>query len=323
MSEENESSKKSNGAFIAIIILLLLMMAGMAYIWSSKNTALNTCENENKELNTNMKAMDEMLSEYVGEMSNDLQKDFQSMLDTYDALKKNGTPEQNAEIDAQKVAIQQLMFDLEQSTKSGRILGSQIAKLRTENGELRNIMRGYVYEIDSLNTLNLNLQNNLDETTHTLTHTTVERDSAKQIADERNLIIKEGQKLTITKIASSGYKQKLNNEMGIETKAKNVVQIKSDFTIGKNSIADAGNKVVYMQIVDPSGKTLQSSASNVTALESGQVAYSDKKTINYSKQSIDVAIFYSVRGKELSKGNYKVRIYCQGQLIGSDSFTLK
>ena len=323
MSEELNSPKKSNGAFIVIIIILFLMLGGMGYMWSSKSAALNKSEIANKKLNQDMKVMNEMLKGYVGEMSNDIRKDFTSMLRTFDELKKKGTPEQNAEIDGQKAIIEQMMLELDESQRSGRINASLVSRQKTEIAGLRDIMKGYVYEIDSLHTLNYGLRNDLDETTQTLGFTTASRDSASQLADDRFVKIKEGQKLNAYSIKTVGLKQKLNNQMGEESKAKKVVQIRSEFTIGKNPITDAGNKVVYLSVIDPSGKTLQTSSSNVTALETGQVAFSDKKSINYQNQSIDVAVYYSLKGKELSKGNYKVKLYCQGQLIGTDSFTLK
>ena len=77
-----------------------------------------------------------------------------------------------------------------------------------------------------------------------------------------------------------------------------------------------------MQIIDPSGKVMQTS-SNVAQMDNGQIAYSDKKEVDYNNESVDLSIYYSLRGEEAEKGNYKVNIYCQGQLIGSDSFTLK
>ncbi|NRA11849.1 MAG: hypothetical protein HRT57_07840 [Crocinitomicaceae bacterium] len=323
MSEELNSTKKSNGAFIAIIMILALMLAGMAYLWSSKNTALNSCENINKENLTNMKAMEEMLSDYIIDDSGDLQKDFQAMLRTYDLLKENGSPEQNAEIDAQKALIEQQMLDLDEAIRTGRINASIVAQQRTEISGLRDIMKGYIYEIDSLHTQIYSIQNDYDEQSYTLNHTTVSRDSATQLADDRFVKIKEGQKLNAYSIKTVGMKQKLNNQMGEESKAKRVVQIRSEFTIGKNQITDAGNKVVYLRVIDPSGKTLQASSGSVTTLETGQVAFSDKKSINYQNQSIDVSVYYSLKGKVLSKGNYKVKLYCQGQLIGTDSFTLK
>ena len=134
MSEEINSPKKSNGAFIAIVIILFLMLGVMGYMWSSKNSALNKAELENTKLSQDMQVMNEMLKEYVGDMSNDLRKDFVAMLKTYDELKKNGTPEQNAAIDSQKEAIELLMADLDASQKSGRINASIVA--RQKNGDI-------------------------------------------------------------------------------------------------------------------------------------------------------------------------------------------
>ena len=57
--------------------------------------------------------------------------------------------------------------------------------------------------------------------------------------------------------------------------------------------------------------------------DDGAIAYSDKKEIDYNNQSIDVAIFFNQSGKDFAKGAYKVKIFVDGQLIGTDSFTLK
>ena len=116
---------------------------------------------------------------------------------------------------------------------------------------------------------------------------------------------------------------KLNNTTEESNKAKNIVQIKSAFTISENPITPAGNKTVYLQVITPEGKTLQSSSGNIVSVDGGSIPYSDKKEIDYNNQRIDMAIYYRLNGEELTKGNYKVKIYCQGQLIGSDSFTLK
>jgi len=99
--------------------------------------------------------------------------------------------------------------------------------------------------------------------------------------------------------------------------------LKSSFTISENSVTSKGNKSVYLQITDPNGKIFQKRASNVISTESGDVSYTDMKTINYTGSRIDVAIYYDLNDQKIDKGNYKVKIYCQGQMIGSDSFSLK
>lgn len=116
---------------------------------------------------------------------------------------------------------------------------------------------------------------------------------------------------------------KLNNTTEETNKARNCIQIRSGFTISENPITTPGNKTVYMQIIDPEGKTLQSRSSNTLNTENGQVAYSDKKEIDYQNQRIDLIIYYNLQNNEAIKGNYKVKIYCDELLIGTDNFTLK
>ena len=116
---------------------------------------------------------------------------------------------------------------------------------------------------------------------------------------------------------------KLNNTTDVTNKAKSTSMIRSSFTIGENTIATSGRKMVYMQIINPDGKTLQTSSTNTMQTDDGAIAFSDKKEIDYNNQSIDVAIFFNQAGKDFAKGAYKVKIFVDGQLIGTDSFTLK
>jgi len=199
----------------------------------------------------------------------------------------------------------------------------QLFLMRKENETLRKIMKGYVVQIDSLNTLNLQLTSTLDETTNQLNSTTAERDELQNIADEQSAQLDKAKILKAYSVSAMALKSKLGGKMGETTKARNAKQIVTNLTIGENPTATAGSKTVYMRITDPSGKTLQHRTSNLVETISGQVPYSDKKTINYTNQAIDVAVYFDINDIELAKGNYKVKIYCEGQLIGNDSFTLK
>ena len=40
-------------------------------------------------------------------------------------------------------------------------------------------------------------------------------------------------------------------------------------------------------------------------------------------QALDLTIYYNLQGGEAVKGNYKVKIFCDGSIIGSDGFSLK
>ncbi len=314
-----EAPKKNNGGFIAAILLLLLGLGVMAYLWSQKNSQLNDCANEVATLRANEDGMNQMMEGYVGNMSNDLRKDFQSMLETYDALIEKDKSKADS-LNMQKEKIQGLMDELSQNKK---LSASQLFKLKKENETLRGIMKSYVMQIDSLNTLNLKLESNLQTTKTQLSETTNERDQYKQDAESSAEQVKKGSKLQAFGFSSSGLRMKLNNTTEETNRARNTIQIRSSFTISENPITPPGKKTVFMQIIDPSGKTLQSKSSNVVQTDGGAIAFSDKKDIDYNNERIDLSIFYDLGGADAAKGNYKVKIYIDGQLAGTDSFTLK
>jgi hypothetical protein len=288
-------------------------------MWSSKNSQLNDCSNENKLLKSDMAGMDQMMEGYVGNLSSDLKTDFQNMLKTYDALIQKDESKADS-LNIQKDKIQKLINEINTNKKMS---ASQLFQLRKENETLRSIMKSYVMQIDSLNTLNLKLTSDLDQTTTKLTSTVVERDQYKQDAEEKTEQVKKGSRLQAYNFSSEGLKMKLNNTTEPTNRARTVIQMRSTFTISENPITAPGKKSVYMQIINPDGKTLQSRSSNTITTDLGTIAYSDKKEIDYQNQRVDLSIFYDLKGEEALKGNYKVKIYCEGILIGTDSFTLK
>lgn len=130
-----------------------------------------------------------------------------------------------------------------------------------------------------------------------------------------------GAKLTAYSFKSGALRSVVKNK--ITTRAKQAVQLQSSFTISGNLITNPGKKSVFMQIVGPNGKTLQNMSSYKLETTNGTIAYSEKKSIDYQNKSIDMTIYFDIRNGNLSKGNYKVNIYCDQNLIGSDNFSLK
>jgi hypothetical protein len=317
MSENKQPS--SNLLMYSIIGLLLIGIATMTFLWSSKRSELNRCQNDNLVLKSDMEGMNKMLEGYVGGLSNDLKTDFKNMLDTYDRLIEMDRSKADS-LNKQKAQISQLLTQLNTNKK---LSARELFNLKKENEVLRSIMRGYVKQIDSLNTLNIKLTSVLDETNTKLTETTTERDTYKKDAEQKTEQLKKGAKLQAYGFKSEALRMKLNNTTEPTTKAKNAIQMRSSFTIGENQIASSGRKAIYLQIIAPSGEILQSKANYVMDTENGQQAFSDKKDIDYNNQAIDLTIYYDLKGQEVGKGNFKVRVYCEGQLIGTDSFTLK
>jgi hypothetical protein len=270
-----------------------------------------------------MNGMNEMMTGYVGNMSNDLTKDFQNMLNTYDDLILKDKSKADS-LNLQKEKIISLMSDLEKSRRNGSLNAQKIAQLNKENTTLRSIMKSYVYQIDSLNTLNVKLNTELTQTTNKLESTQSERDQYKKEANEKAEQVRLGARLQAFNFSSNGLKMKLNNTTEPTNRARNCVQIQSSFTLSENLLNKAGNKTIYLQVTAPNGKILQSKSNYTLETDEGKIAYSDKKEVNYQNKQLDMSIYYDLgSNKDAEKGTYKVKIYCDGSLAGTDSFILK
>jgi hypothetical protein len=324
MSEVKQIQKPNRTpVFTAVIVLLVGLLGIMTFLWSKKVGEVNVLTEENGNLKKDMEAMNEMMKPFIGDnMSNDLMADFKNMMATYEEIEKQSDIDQ-AELQAQKDKIQGLMTELESAKKNGRVSASLIAKLQRENETLREIMKGYIRQIDELNTKNTELTANLDKTSTELNETKNERDDFKNQATESQEKVKKGQKLQAININSTGMRMKLNDQLEPTTKARNCVQASASFTVAENSIADAGQRTLYMQIIDPDGKPLQGRTGGTVSTENGTVVYGAKREINYGNKAVDVTIYYDFNGEEPVNGVYKVKIYSGSELIGTDSFSLK
>ena len=316
---EDTSKKNSSFLYLVIILILMSLIAFLSYKWSNKKTELNNCTNQNLVLQSEIKGLNSMMEDYVGNISTDLKQDFKTMLLTYDALIAKDKS-QESRINKQKSEIQSLLNQLNSNKK---LSASELYKFKKENETLREIMKSYVVQIDSLNTLNIGLNTELEVKKTELITTSTERDEFKKVAEEKTALVKKGSKLQAYNFLSEALRMKINNITEITDKAKKAVQFRSSFTISENSLANAGKKSIYLQIIGPSGEVMQSKINNTIETENGTLIYSDKKEIDYQNQAVDLTIYYNLKGGEAVKGNYKIKIFCDGSMIGSDGFSLK
>lgn len=327
MSEEIKKVDSSKKVIVVLLIAIIGLIGGIAYLsklYSDKIQELNKALGENTKLKSDLNEVNKSIGSVVDieGRSNDLKTNLTNMLNNYDELIKMDKSKSDS-LNIEKSKIQGLLNQINTLKSQGNLTYSKLLKMEKENETLREIMKSYIKEIDQLNQLNKKIQTDLDETSDKLNSTETERDEYKKVAEETSAKVKQGAKLQAYSFTSSGMELKRNNTTKETTKAKETIQIKCLFTIGSNSLTSAGKKTVYMQIITPEGKTLQSRSSNVVSVDGTSIPFSEKRDIDYDNNSIDVGLYYDMRGEKATKGTYKVRIYCEGNLIGTDSFTLK
>lgn len=315
--------KKSKDGMYLLIILLLLMGGGyLGWQMSQKNKAINECELLNGELNTELGDLNEMMYDQGLVDGANLKENLQNMLFDFNSIEDLNT-HLNDSIIAQKAKIEQMLIDLEKEKGNKRYYARKVRELTAETETLRSIMKDYIRTIDSLHTENVILRTDLTNSQVDLSNMTTDRDDYKNQTEDLTNKVNAGSKLIANAILSEGIKEKGSGSYKATERANRCTHIRTCFTIGENKISTAGNKMVYMRIITPQGGILYSSSSNTLGTQDGKsLLYSDKKSINYQNQPIDVCIFYKLT-KEITKGNYIAELWCEGVRIGTNKFVLK
>ena len=317
-----KEKKSRDGLYILIILLLLLLGGYLGWEISQKNKVINECEFSYNENEQELGDLNEMLYAQGVEDGEDLKENLQNMLFDFESMESLNT-DLNDSILSQKNKIESMLADLKKEKGNKRYYARKVRKLTEETETLRMIMKDYVRTIDSLHTENVILRTDLSNSQVDLTNMTSDRDNFKTQSDELSAKVNAGSKLVANGIVSEGIKEKGSGTFKVTTRASRATHIRSCFSIGKNKIAAKGNKMVYMRIITPGGSILYASNSNTLATQDGKtLLYSDKKSINYQNESLDICIFYKLKS-EIESGNYIAELWCEGVRIGKNNFVLK
>ena len=319
-----EEKKKSKLPLI-FNILLVIIVSYLAYevsVLSQKNHAfkqeISEMIKENEEMNQIIINQD-LVSEADGE---NLKENLKLLLFSYDSLEQNNSVAIDS-INTQREKINNLMQEVDKLDKKSKRDWRKIYKLKKEAETLRNIMKGYIHTIDSLNTLNINLSNDLTEKTQKLSNVSKQN---KKIIKQNEALQKQvaiGAVLQINNVLSSGIRIRSSGAQSETTRASKTNMIKTCFSIIENKLAQAGDKEIYIRILDSEGNLLNSPTPlTIINQQKEELKMSSKRTINYQNQNTDLCIFYEIENS-IPAGNYSVEVYAEGFLIGETSIALR
>lgn len=289
----------NNRVYIIVIALLVLISGYLGYkLNQSNNTVIET-----------QSSLDETELER-GRLELDLEK----MRLSYDTLQTDNSM-LRAEMDAQRGQIDELLKKVKDKNWS-------ISKLKKEASTLREIMKGYVVTIDSLNTLNRNLMAENDSMRYTVQTVSTENQNLLERQENMEKIIATGQVLQTASIGATAIRLRNNGKQVDTERASRTEMVKTCFTLIENKIAKQGKKDLYLKIIAPNGQILSGEGSGQGEFEGEVSNYSIKREIDYNNQEMDVCIFYSVNG-ELERGDYKIFLYEGSNRIATTTLALK
>lgn len=298
-AEKNEGKevKKLSMLIMAVVVLILIVAVGGYYIYHQKEQINDITQAFDLEKESLEDEYNELSLQYEGYK-------FQVGNDSLVAL-----------LSTEQAKVQRLLEELRTVKASN---AKRISELKKELATLRNIMRSYVIQIDSLNTANEQLKQENKEVVR----------KYQQVSSTAAQLSKEKEKLTervtlASKLDAAAISVTPVNKRGKEVdRIKRMEQFVVKFTITKNITAPVGEKTIYVRIMKPDDDILVKNRTNVFEFEGKEINYSMKRVVEYEGEELPVVMYWDIE-EFLSPGTYRVDIFADGNLIGKKNFILE
>ncbi len=305
MKNEPEEKKSSNRVLLILLVLLLIGNGTFAWLWWSEKHRADIVVVEKEQIIIERESV---------------KSDLLSLQDQYATLQTNDKALQ-AELDGKRAEIAELIQEAEKHKDDAYI----ISKLKKETETLRKIMKHYVVQLDSLNTLNKTIIAEKDKVNEDLNQEKGKTDQLSKDKDALQNTVKLGSVLEAENPKATGVKFKSGGTKEIVTnKASRVERIKVSFALGENKIAKQGVKPVYVRITTPDGKELTKSddESNLVSFNGSRGFFAGKQDVNYANEKVNVDVFCA-GPSEFIPGKYLIDIICDEVIVGQTNITLK
>ena len=294
--ERKQAEKKSNGGLkavmITMIVIALALAAALYYVLSTKNKLVNDLNAEKLDLTEQIQA---------------LQSDYENLSSEYDSI--------NAQLDSSREEIAQLIDRVKNTEATNR---AKIRQYEKELGTLRSIMRSYITQIDSLNTLN-----------HRLTQeAATARKEAEQTKQINTQLTQRVEDLTNRVTAGSILKAHnfvmyaYNSSDKVTDKANRVVRFLVNLSLNENELAPRGPVRVYVRVTDPDGNLLSDGHGTTFTFGGETLEATASREVDYQGHEVDLGIYVNNVGA-FKKGIYTVNAYTTQAQLGHGELLLR
>lgn len=218
-----------------------------------------------------------------------------------------------AQIENERRHTQQLLEELERTKATD---AAEIKRLKAEIASLREVLRSYIMQVDSLNRINQSLH---EENTQIKEQISVANTQITNLSTERNQL-KDKVNIAAQLDATGFWVTPKDKKSKDAKKVKDVKKLAFGFTIVKNVTAQNGQRTLYARILKPDNSVMGNKGT--FPYESTTLEYTEKKYIDYTGEEEKITMYTDVT-EFLEAGTYKLFLFCDKQMIGQTTFTLK
>lgn len=265
----------------------------------------------NNKKDQDLAAMEEMMA-FEKEQLEDEYEDLAMQYDGYQInISNDSLVNQLAQ---EKQRVQDLLEELRITKVTD---GRKIAALKKELATVREVMKQYVAQIDSLDRTNKILVKENRQV----------REQYQEVTRQNQTLHEE--KTRLTEVVSRASMMEVNNLEVITLNKRDrktgifsaIQKLQFNFLVAKNVTAQPGEKMLYTQLRRPDGELMLKSEDNLFSFENGRIPYSIKKSFVYEGEELPLTLYWPVE-EILQKGTYTLDFFIDGSLVGSFPFKL-
>lgn len=284
--------KKLKRTMWILVVVAVALVAVLGYVWSQKSSLISELEDEKRDLTEQMES---------------LQNDYATLSSDYDNI--------NSQLDTSRAEVADLLERIKKTNATNRAKMRQYEK---ELGTLRSIMRNYIVQIDSLNSLNHKL---------TAEAAAARREAAASKAESAQLS-QQVENLTGQVAAGSVIKARglhiaaYNSSGKVTDRSSRTVRLLTSLSLVENDLAPKGPVRVFIRVKDPDGIILTNSNRSSFTFNGETMVASASRRVDYEGNEVDLSIYLNDI-PEYRKGVYTVEAYTEQSFLGKSELMLR
>ena len=280
---------------IGLLVVLLVSLAGYTYtlIQQNKETVL-----------------------FLEADKAEVQKELEALVVSYNEILQD-----NELKDKDLIAARDRIIVLLDSVKDYKANLSIITRYKAQVRGLKNERTQLFKRADSLLVVTQRLAIEKDSTTAVLVKTIKVVDSVTTANTQLFNSLEKGALIGISNLDATAIIVRKGGKIKETKRASRADKIRVCYTIAPNTLAQAGDRVLYVQVINPDNNII-GDKSNITF---GQdlLTYSKSESVFYENQALDVCAIIGTTGQDVLKGLYTINIFDAQRQIGSTTLMLK
>ncbi len=295
MSTENENNSGKFKILIGVLSVLLIALAVYTV----------TLFNDNKSTISNLETQ-----------KADIEQELEGLIANYDEVIKD-----NELKDKDLLAARERITILLDSVKDAKANIGLIERYKAEVGRLKQERVMLFKRADSLIAANKQLAMERDSTSTELSNTRMVVDSVSQENVAMTETIKKGSVVKATDLRGEAVIVRSNGKVVDTKRASRADKIRACFTLAPNAIAKKGDRILYVQVINPKNKMMGDNT--VKQFDDKNLNYSASTNVFYENDELDVCILVNASEADLVEGRYTINLFDGPNQVSTTSMELK